>query len=406
MKQRKLAFILPRFSEQSAGGDQTLVGSLAERVAARGAEVTILTTCAVDNRTWENVLPAGETVERGLKVIRFPVDERDLESWIPRQVKIAAGETLSIDDELVWMENSVCSAGLFSHIDEHAEEYDWLCFAPYLFGTTFWGSLIRPERSLLIPCLHDEPYAYTSVVKSMFRQTAGCIFNSEAERLLAKRLYGEVRGGSVGMGFEPLLVEDAPPYFKDDEPYLLYIGRKETGKNAHLLVDHFIAAKEKKLFPAEAKLAIAGGGDFKDVERPEALSRGDVVDVPFLSEQEKRSLIANASALVQPSTNESFSIVLMEAWLLGTPVLVNGECEVTSDHVSQSQGGFTFQDQHEFAERASILLADRERSALMAEAGKRYVHREYSWPVVLDRLERVLGRIELSESEEGHPVSV
>ena len=41
--------------------------------------------------------------------------------------------------------------------------------------------------------------------------------------------------------------------------------------------------------------------------------------------------MAAASLLCQPSHNESFSLVIMESWLCGRPVLVSSQCAVTKD---------------------------------------------------------------------------
>jgi len=54
---RRYAFVVPRFGEGIAGGAETLVGALARHLAQRGDRVEVFTTCARDNRTWENEFP-------------------------------------------------------------------------------------------------------------------------------------------------------------------------------------------------------------------------------------------------------------------------------------------------------------------------------------------------------------
>ena len=241
-RKQRIAFVVPRFGESIVGGAETLVGALAQRVAMAGWEVSILTTCAKDNRTWENHFAPGESTEYGLKVKRFSVNSRNLEVWIPHQIGISQGLSLGIDDQLDWMQESVNSAELYDYILHNRSQYDWFIFAPYLFGTTFWGSLIDPRKSILLPCLHDEHYAHTDVMRSMFSQIAGCLFNANAEQELATMLYGSLAGGEVGMGFDmhtPEYVAHLEPYFSDTTSYLLYVGRKETGKNVQLVIDYF-----------------------------------------------------------------------------------------------------------------------------------------------------------------------
>ncbi len=387
---RRFAFVMPRYGERIVGGEVTLMGSLAERLAARGDQVQILTTCARDNRTWENEFPPGECIVRGVRVRRFPVDARDLEIWIPRQIKISEGFYLSLEDQLAWMEHSVNSRELYRFIAERGTQYDALFFAPYLFGTTFWGSLIHPQRSYLIPCLHDEHYAYVDCIASMFRQVAGAIFNALPEQELAQRLYGAVPGGEVGMGFDPPSDELLRPYFAEPFPYVVYLGRKETGKNAHKLVDWFVTAKARSQALADLRLVVVGGGAFSDLQRPHALARGDVIDLSNVTEEDKQRILAHALFLCQPSENESFSIVMMESWLRKRPVVVSANCAVTRAHVVESGGGLFVADEGDFTLVAERLVSDPALAAALGEAGCAYVRRKYAWDAVLQRFDNVI----------------
>jgi len=401
-KKKHYAFVVPRYGKSIGGGAETLVRQLAERLAVRGDRATVLTTCAIDNRTWQNELQPGESAESGVNVLRFLVDDRDLDVWIPIQININDGITPNIDRQLDWMENSINSRDLYAHLYQHADDYDAIFFAPYLFGTTFWGSLIRPDKSILIPCLHDEHYAYLEIIANMFRQVSGALFNAQPEMELARSLYGDIRGGEVGMGFDPWAVEEVSaltPYFKESFPYLLYIGRKETGKNVQNLIDCFVAAKGNQTIPADLNLVIAGGGSFSDLHRDEALKREDLVDLSHVTEEEKRKLIKHAVCLCQPSRNESFSIVLMEAWLLSVPVLVDAAAEVTRHHVVQSGGGIYYADETEFSLVLKEIMTDENLRQRMGRAGHQYVLEKYNWEAVLARFDAVIGDLTNTAAE-------
>jgi glycosyltransferase involved in cell wall biosynthesis len=393
MKKSSYCFVIPRYFEGIAGGAETLMSGLARELQRRGDSVELLATCAADNRTWSNELPAGESLVDGLPLKRFEVDPRNLDLWIPIQIAIHEGRHVAIDDQLTWMQHSVNSQSLYRYIASNSARFDAIFFGPYLFGTTFWGSLIAPEKSVLIPCLHDESYAYQDVIASMFRQVRGCLFNADPEMHLARSIYGSIVGGSVGMGFVPpseAEIESLQAYFQDNGRYILYVGRKETGKNVQVLLDYFCEAKDAGLISADVKLAILGGGSFDDLHRPQVLARGDVIDLPHVSELDKKRLIRHSAFLCQPSTNESFSIVLMEAWMLGTPVVVHARCAVTKHHVIESQGGLYFSSMEDFAGVAERLLADTELRHLMASKGRRYVQSEYSWEAVVQRFDNVM----------------
>ncbi len=393
---KKYAFVLPRFGLGIAGGAETLVGALARNLAKRGEQIEVWTTCAKDHRTWENEFPAGVAVEDGVTVRRFAVDKRNVDTWLRHQIAISQGLKPDVEDQLDWLANGVNSCGLYAHIEKNAPDFDALFFAPYLFSTTFFGALICPEKSILIPCLHDENYAYLEAIGTLFRQVKGAVFNAAPEMKLARELYGNVSGADVGMGFEPWSETELAglsPYFKEKFPYLLYLGRKETGKSAQQLIDDFIILKESRPQHSALKLVVCGGGDFADLMRPTALSRGDIIDLSHLSEVDKRRLVRHATVLVQPSRNESFSIVLMEAWLLERPVLVSGLCPVTRSHVLDSGGGLYYSSPAEFGSVVEYLLAHPDLARQMGQAGFNYVQEQYNWESVLKRFDQAVQNI-------------
>ena len=225
----------------------------------------------------------------------------------------------------------------------------------------------------------------------MFRQVAGCLFNALPEKWLTEDLYGPISGAEVGMGFDPIAPSTAKP--KVTGRYILYVGRKETGKNLHLLVDYFCAAKDAQKIPEDIKLVILGGGSFTDLNRTKAQTRSDIIDLPHLSEEEKKSVIQHALCLCQPSTNESFSIVLMEAWQLQVPVLVHAQGAVTRYHVEQSNGGLYFGSQPEFEAVLMQLADDSSLCEKFGSNGANYVQKNYSWPAVIDRFYAAVDRI-------------
>jgi glycosyltransferase involved in cell wall biosynthesis len=392
MLKKNFGFVMPRFGSGIVGGEATLAGGLAKRLALEGHSVTVVATCAKDNRTWDNFFPVGSTVEDGIKVHRFPVDQRDLEKWIPLQIQISEGRSLTVQQQLVWIEESVNSKLLYKWLNQHAYSFDYLFFIPYLFGTTFWGSLLQQNKAILIPCLHDESYAYLEIIYHMFKSVKGCIFNAPSEQLLANRLYGKVSGGVVGLGFDSLPKTTWYPYFQEDFPYVLYLGRKETMKGVPLLLDLF--CYYKSIRPSKLKLVIAGGGDFADLGRDSYLDRNDIIDITRVDEDQKQQLLKHAICLLQPSCMESFSIVIMEAWRHSTPVIVSGASEVMLQHVIESKGGLFFRDLHEFVGALDLFIKNSDIRVTLGNNGRRYVANTYSWSSVMDRLYQVIETIE------------
>ena len=389
----RAAVILPRYGASLGGGAETLTRELVLKLREFGvfSSSEVWTTCAIDHRTWKNELPTGESFEDGMIVRRFPVDERDLEPFIAAEHALARGEALPIEGQLSWIENGVNSRELYLHILGHHQNYDILLFAPYLFPTSFWGPWIAPEKSVIIPCLHDEAYAYNAIFAALFNRVRGFFFNAEGEKRLANQIYPDSRfderSAVVGMGFADIPVSDsaiADSFGLKRKEYLLYSGRKETGKNLPLLLNYYerLDSSVRSRLP----LVLIGSGilDFRS-----SLPEG-VIDLGFVAEEEKLSLMAGALALCQPSTNESFSIVLLESFLQETPGLVHSDCAVTREHVLSADGGLFFKDGAEFAAAVCYLLENPAIAGQLGRQARQYVLREYSWSSVVGRASRAL----------------
>ena len=385
---RRIAIVVPRYGEEIVGGAETLARGFAERLPRERFETEVWTTCAIDHHTWANALPPGEAEVGGVRVRRFPVAARNIARFLAVQDHLSAGLPLTLDEEIEWLSGSVHSEELYAWIDRHGGERDAILFLPYLFGTTLAGAHVRAERSILVPCLHDEPFAYLAVTRHLFRSVRGVIFNSAPERALAERLFGVSPSAPVvGMGFdETPSARSGVAAFRERHgiagDYLLYFGRKEEGKNLSLLLDAFRAAG------SDGSLVVAGDGSVPDSKRTPGL-----VDLPRLDEEEKRAACAGALALCQPSTNESFSIVIMEAWLQETPVIVNAACPVTRTAVEESGGGLVFHDAADFAAVVRRLREDPGGARERGRRGREWVRARYSWPAVAARLDDGLGRI-------------
>jgi glycosyltransferase involved in cell wall biosynthesis len=122
--------------------------------------------------------------------------------------------------------------------------------------------------------------------------------------------------------------------------FILYIGRVDQSKNVHELFDFFLAFQAK--YKRDLKLVIMGNGALPIPQHP------DIVPLGFITGQDKFDGLAAAAVLVLPSKYESLSIAILEAWLAGTPVLVNGDCDVLKEQCRVSNGGLWYQSRNEF----------------------------------------------------------
>lgn len=376
---RRIAFVAPRYISGAAiGGAETLLRGLAEQLAVRGHEVDFLTTCAQDHFTWSNAVEPGIRQEGKLRVHFFPVDEsRDLNVFHAIQNRISHGAAVSRTDELEWHRNNVNSTDLCDHLRASGPSYDHIVMGPYLFGLIYAASQIRPERTWLVPCLHDEPFAHLATIGDMFRSVTGWLFNAVPEMDLAIRLYGidPQNAHVVGLGMDPFLTDPRSFLARHsiNAPFLIYSGRREPLKGTPLLLDYLDVFRRRTR--QDLHLVLTGTGP---VEPPASLVPY-VHDLGFVSEQEKHDAMAAAMALCHPSVNESFSIVLLESWLAGIPALVHAGGDVMPYHCRLSNGGLWFRNYPEFEECVMLLMSNPTLRRSLAENGRQYVRSQYNW---------------------------
>jgi glycosyltransferase involved in cell wall biosynthesis len=381
----RLLWVVPRFGAETVGGAEILVRGLSTHATPDGWTADVATTCAVDHETWANVLPPGESRENGLRILRFPVGPRDPERYAELHPIVLTGES-TYAEELEWLANSVWSPDLLHFLEQKGSSYDLVIFSPYLFGTTVWGAQVAPERSALMPCLHDEPYARLETVKRVVEAARGCVFNTDAEEKLARKLFRVSEGSVVGMGFDapagPPTAEFATP--RDLGPYVLYAGRLEEGKRVHVAVDYAVRyAREREDAP---RLVLIGRGNYLPPEEAADV----VVRVGFVSEEEKRAAYSEALALVNPSHMESLSLVLMEAWLEGTPALLDKGSAVLREHAERSGGALVFDSYESYRDALDRIRKDMGLRDRLGASGRDYVLGTYGWPTVRRRLQEAV----------------
>jgi glycosyltransferase involved in cell wall biosynthesis len=377
-----------------AGGAEVAARGFAEQLAARGFQVQVLTTCCRSpfESWWQDVLPAGTEMVGGVTVRRFPVDregERPFHELVRRHVQ--AGE-LTPDEQRAYLLHSINSRELVDYAARHVRDHLVICM-PYTQGLVYSTTQALHGRATVMPCLHDEPMFYWITTEEMMTASRKYFFFTPEEKALAVRQFGGklgrrlVEAAVVGIGvelpFDPTQQQDEQARVRNryrlPEHYFVYMGRKDPGKNLRTLVEYFRAYRRKE---PTAWLVFVGGGLEELVPREPGF-----LDLGYLPERDKYLVLAQARGLINLCRLESFSLVIMEAWLCGVPVVVDAGGTVTAAHCRRSGGGQVVSDSDEFAEALDALSCPDMRTAL-GEAGARYVRTQYAWDHVLNRLLR------------------
>lgn len=383
----KLAYVVPRYGGDVVGGAESAVRMLAERlVSTRGWDVEVLTTCARDSRTWANEFAPGTSVENGVTVRRFAAVSGRHRKYDKHAARLLHGSEPSAADQQAWL---VAQGPVAPDVVEAAaaSDADAVVFSPYLYAPIVSGVPRLGERAVLHPAAHDEPMLRLSVFKEVFESAGGLVFYTHGERQLVERRFDVVDHPQLVLGVgvdEPAVAPDAR-VLGLDAPYLLCVGRVDDNKGTTRLARAFAAYKDRH--PGPLKLVFIG----QVVDRP--VAHPDIVVAGMVTEDVKWGAMAGAVALVQPSPYESFSLVLIEAWLAGVPALVNMECLATREHVWRSGGGLWFDSYAGFEVAVDRLVGDAPLRAALAERGGAYARSQFAWPVLLERYDRFLSSV-------------
>ena len=388
----RLAIVPTRYGREVVGGSEAVLAETAHGLAARGWDVHVLTTCARSHYSWANEYDPGTSVDGGVTVHRFAATfdgERTARDVLERRVQL--GVPIHPDEQQVWLHGNARVPDLFHHLLTHRDQYDAILLSPYLFWTTATCWQVMPERTIVMPCLHDEYYAYLDVFRPVLTEVAQVWFLSEPEHELGHRLAGALDLAphrTTGAGVKVPTSYDAEGFRRrhglGDRPFVIYAGRREEGKGWPQLLGAFTRAVVE--YGADLDLVTPGVGPVEPA--PAVASR--VHDLGFLESDEIANGFAAASAYVQPSCNESFSRTLMESWLAGTGVIANGGSEVVAWHCRRSGAGVVYEEAEELVHALVLLAADPGLLAPLGAQGRQYVLDNYAPDAVLDRMEAAL----------------
>ncbi len=391
----RLAIVVQRYGTEITGGAELHARLVAERLAARH-EVTVLTTCASDYVTWRNDYPRGLSVVDGIPVFRFPVRRARNPIRFGRLQQQVFHRQHSERAARAWMDaQGPYTPRMRNWIRRHRNDFDYfICFS-YRYWTTYHALRETAGRGILVPTAEPDPAVEMSLFRDNFRQARAIMYNSHEERAMIETHAGnqDVPNVVVGVGIvEPPPVNAARfrTKYGIDGPFLFYVGRIDANKGCEQLFDYYERTYAAMLAAGETppQLVLAGSAILEIPDHP------GVSYVGRISDQDKYDGLAAATALAMPSFYESLSMVLLEAWALGRPVLVNAHCDVLQGQTRRADGGLWYGDGAEFHEACRLLTADERLCASLGAAGKRYYDANYTWSVIEDKYEQMLERMQ------------
>jgi glycosyltransferase involved in cell wall biosynthesis len=430
----KIGFIVQRYGTEILGGSEYHCRLIAERLAPKH-QVEVLTTCAQDYIAWKNEYPEGSDRVRGVTVRRFAnARTRDIHAF-NRYSEWIFNNTHTREDELEWLrqQGPWCPA-LLEYLERNHQQYDVLIFFTYLYAPTVLGAKIAPQKSILVPTAHDEPAIRLEIYKELFSLPAGLAYNTDVERRFLTTHFSmrAIEEETIGCGVdlphaqeyprehtpprhgdpddqaaedeEAAAADDASPIFRPHlaqrgsmfrrrhrlhGPIVLYGGRIDPGKGCEELIEYFSTYVQEG---GDASLVLMGVKLMPLPEEPFIRFAG------YLPDQERVQALEAATVVVVPSPYESLSLLALESFAVGTPVLANARSEVLVEHCRKSNAGLYYADRDEFTEALRMLVGDERLRARLGRNGREYIRTNYRWDVILAKYEKMFARLRQSTS--------
>ena len=375
MKSLRILMFTTFYPPYSFGGDAVGVQRMARALAARGHEVTVVHD--EDSYLILGGKPSPVTAPDGVRAIGLRARNGFVSNLLTQQTgrpTMHAARIRRIIDaghfDIIWYNNTSLVGGpgllaLGSGFKVYEAHEHWLVCPTHVLWRH--GRELCDKRECLkcVVSYRRPPqlWRYTGLLDRMLDRADLIIAKSEFSRLKHKE-FGLRQEMQVLPYFLPDLNADAvAPFAGHPRPYFLFVGRLEKIKG---LQDVFPAMAR---YP-DADLLILGDGDYA-VEL-KALAAGNP-RIQFLGRKPPDELNAyyrGALGLVVPSVcYETFGIILIESFRLGTPVIAR-RLGPFPEIVELSGGGLLFQTEDELLAAMRQMQTDAPARARMAKAAR------------------------------------
>lgn len=390
----RIAFIVQRYGEECGGGAESYCRQVAERLTG-DCDVEVLTTCATDHLSWQNVLLPGEARLNGVLIKRFPTaEDRNLEKFHKIYDRIFLAQLTEDQEREMIRHQGPFTPALVHYVRSNVGNFDAFIVFSFLYYTAIETLPLVGSKAIFVPTAHDEPILYAHILDRLFHLPAHIFFNTEEERFLVQRRFNlpSSVGQIVGIGMD----EPAPGQESSDwEPLrreldgrtvLTYIGRVENGKGCEELAEYFLqyAYQEGR---QDLTLLALGKKSLDLPDDPQIVAPG------FVSEYAKFQALRMSAAGIAPSPLESMCMAALETWMHEKPMLVNGNTPVLVGHCMRSNGGLWYSNYAEFREALNLLLGDPSLRETLGRQGREYVLQNYQWTKVLQAYRDAIARI-------------
>jgi glycosyltransferase involved in cell wall biosynthesis len=388
---RKIAIVVQRYGLEINGGAEYHARLIAEKMSKYFA-IEVFTTTAHDYITWDHYYEKKQEILNGIQVNRFRVAKPRDPQIFGQVQNIVFHEEHSLADELLWLEEEgPMVPELIGELEKREKEFAYFIFFSYRYYHSYFGVKRLAHKAILVPTAEHDQVIYLDLFKDFFDLPAAIIYNSPEEKELINRISGNVAvcgevvgvGSEIPDGFDPQVTLAK---LGIQGKYFVYIGRLDENKGIPQLFSFFLRllAEEK----IDLKLLLIGKTYVPIPEHPA------IIHVGFQENKEKFDLLHGAEFLIIPSQYESLSIVALEAWAIGKPVLANGRTEVLRGQCRRSNAGLWYIDYDEFKAAFLILQENGNLREQLGKNGKKYFYDHYAWDKIENKYLKIIAYLD------------
>lgn len=410
---KKIGIVVQRYGNEVNGGAEYHARILAEKLALH-YHIDVITTTALDYKSWENYYNKGLEIVNDINVYRFPtINKKSRATRVARRVLLKERKYFKIlkklnildfvekkfkisnvDDK--YIEEWICGQGpycpeLIDYINSNRDNYDVFIFFTYLYYPTVKGMPIVADKSIFIPTAHNESLLFTKAYENLFNIPRFIMYNTDFEKSIIENNFENFTKNYdvAGVGIDRYCGEtNEIPKELTPKKYFVYIGRIDAAKGCKILLKYFNDFIKNHPEYIDYKLVLIGK-DYMSLK-----TNSNIIWEGFVSESVKYSILKNSIAMIMPSLYESLSLVTLEAMNEGIPVIVNKKCEVLYHHVNASKSGSAYTDEETFS---GILIdyinKSPEKFLEEGRAAQEYVMKNYQWDNILNKFKKAIEMI-------------
>jgi glycosyltransferase involved in cell wall biosynthesis len=348
-----------------AGGAEVHVAEIFGRLAARGFEITQVTSGFAGG--------AARDTQCGMRVVRVGA----LPAYYPRAAAVCARESRRgrVDVVVECLNKLPFLSPVYARAPVVA-----LCH--HLFGETAFQQVAWPVAASV--------WAVERLIPRVYRRAHFVAISESTRGDLIRRGVAADRIEVHHPGITPPPL--APPGLSERGQRIAYVGRLERYKNVDVLIDAFAAVAVR--FPAAHLLVIGQGADRARLERRAAAAgvAARTTFTGFVPEAEKQRLLASARVCVCPSAKEGWGLTVIESNALGTPNVAS-DAPGLRDSVRHGETGFLARtgDAAAFAAAIAELLADDALAGRMSAAAVAW-SRGFAWDRAAEQMAGAIRR--------------